>query len=432
MTKFIKHLLAIFIFSFAVTSAKAQFIQVKEGRFVLNSKPYNYIGANYWYGGLLGGKGDTTKGKQRIRQELDFMKKNGITNLRILAGAEGQGIINGIERVNPALQPEKGVFDENVMKGLDFLLYEMGKRGIYAVIYLSNNWEWSGGFLQYLNWNGQLDISTLRKKPTWDEQRDYTSKFYKCEQCIEDYKKQVNYVITRVNTYTGKPYVNDKTIMAWELANEPRPMRPESIDYYTAWIKGVTEMIKAKDKNHLVTIGTEGSIGTENSDQLYEQIHASKNVDYLTIHIWPKNWKWFADNRIAEGMPYIIANTNKFINRNSPAAIHLKKPLVIEEFGLPRDNHSYEPTATTKYRDKYFQTIFELIAKSKLKGGVLAGCNFWAFGGVARPVKNQLFWKEGDDFMGDPPMEEQGLNTVFDSDQTTWMLIKKYANILSK
>ena len=32
--------------------------------------------------------------------------------------------------------------------------------------------------------------------------------------------------------------------------------------------------------------------------------------------------------------------------------------------------------------------------------------------------------------MGDPPMEEQGLNTVFDSDQTTWAIINKYSKLL--
>jgi mannan endo-1,4-beta-mannosidase len=26
--------------------------------------------------------------------------------------------------------------------------------------------------------------------------------------------------------------------------------------------------------------------------------------------------------------------------------------------------------------------------------------------------------------MGDPPMEEQGLNTVFDSDRSTWAIIR--------
>jgi mannan endo-1,4-beta-mannosidase len=36
--------------------------------------------------------------------------------------------------------------------------------------------------------------------------------------------------------------------------------------------------------------------------------------------------------------------------------------------------------------------------------------------------KGQIFWKAGDDYMGDPPMEEQGLNTVFDGD-STWKVI---------
>jgi mannan endo-1,4-beta-mannosidase len=58
--------------------------------------------------------------------------------------------------------------------------------------------------------------------------------------------------------------------------------------------------------------------------------------------------------------------------------------------------------------------------------GAIAGCNFWAFGGSSRPVKGQLFWKDGDDFSGDPPQEEQGLNTVFDSDHSTWKVIRQY------
>ena len=60
--------------------------------------------------------------------------------------------------------------------------------------------------------------------------------------------------------------------------------------------------------------------------------------------------------------------------------------------------------------------------------GNFAGANFWAFGGTARPIKNQLFWKNGDDYTGDPPMEEQGLNSVFDSDKSTWKIINLYAD----
>jgi len=58
----------------------------------------------------------------------------------------------------------------------------------------------------------------------------------------------------------------------------------------------------------------------------------------------------------------------------------------------------------------------------------VAGANFWAFGGTARPKKGQIYWESGDDLMGDPPMEEQGLNSVFDSDQSTWKVIRSATN----
>lgn len=415
-----------------INAVSAQFVKVQNQHFTVNNKPYYYIGANYWYGSLLAAMADSAKGKERIRRELDFLKQQGVTNLRILAGSEGQGIINGIERVKPALQPEHNIFNPEVIKGLDYLLYEMGKRKMYAVVYLSNNWEWSGGFLQYLNWNGQLDDAALKAKPTWETQRDITSKFYNCAPCLQDYKKQLNYILTHINTYTKKPYINDAAIMAWELANEPRPMRPAAIDVYKTWIKDVTQTIKTIDKNHLVTLGTEGYIGTEDSDQLYEEIHAPVQVDYLTIHIWPKNWNWFSDTGMVKGMPVVIENTRNFINRNLAVAAKLKKPLVIEEFGMPRDAQSFDPASTTNSRDSYYALMFNELLNSKQNNAPIAGCNFWAFGGIARPVKGQVFWKEGDDYMGDPPMEEQGLNTVFDSDKTTWKLIKKYTDLLKK
>jgi hypothetical protein len=62
--------------------------------------------------------------------------------------------------------------------------------------------------------------------------------------------------------------------------------------------------------------------------------------------------------------------------------------------------------------------------------GVLTGANFWAFGGISRLVKDQIFWKKGDDFMGDPPMEEQGLSTVFDSDKSTWKIINQFSQTI--
>lgn len=34
-------------------SAKSNFVQVKDGHFVRDGKPYYYVGTNFWYGAIL-------------------------------------------------------------------------------------------------------------------------------------------------------------------------------------------------------------------------------------------------------------------------------------------------------------------------------------------------------------------------------------------
>ncbi|MEP6903553.1 MAG: cellulase family glycosylhydrolase, partial [Actinomycetota bacterium] len=329
----------------------------------------------------------------------------------------------------PPLQPMQGKFNEEILDGLDLILFEMGKRDLKAIVFFSNNWEWSGGFQQYLIWNNLVPKEQETRKLTWDEQRDMVSKFYACEPCKRAYNEQVNLILNRTNKFSKKKYTDDSAIMAWELANEPRPMRPSAESDYKKWISDVSAMIKAKDKNHLVTLGHEGLMGTE-SLKLFEEIHADKNVDYLTIHIWAKNWGWFQGEKVAEGYANVVEKARNYLSDHIAVAQKLDKPLVIEEFGLPRNAQSFDITSSTSLRDDYYGKMFAFVAESAKAGGVLAGANFWAFGGTSRPTKGQIFWKAGDDYMGDPPMEEQGLNTVFDSDKTTWAVINKYSKSL--
>lgn len=404
--------------------SRADFVSVKATSLMLKGKPYYFIGTNYWYGSLLGLESDRKRGVERLKRELNFLKSNGVTNLRLMAGAEGSGLISGITRVGPPLQAEQGKFDEKVLDGLDLILAEMRKRDMKAVIFLSNNWEWSGGFQQYLTWNGRVPEEMRTRKLTWDEQRDTVAKFYACEPCKQAYNKQAKHILDRTNKITKTKYVNDPTIMAWELANEPRPMRPTSDEAYKKWISDTAAMIKAKDPNHLVTTGHEGWIGTEGMP-LFERVHEDKNIDYLTIHIWAKNWGWFNGDKLAEGFENSMAKADAYIREHIPVSEKLQKPLVIEEFGLPRDGISFDPASPTTLRDRYYARILSFI-------GPVAGANFWAFGGSARPIKGQVFWKPGDDYMGDPPMEEQGLNTVFDSDRSTWNVIRAAAKSLEK
>ena len=405
----------------------SHFVTVSGHHLETDGGPYYFVGANYWYGSLLGLETDKKRGAERLRKELDFLKAHGVTNLRLMAGAEGSGPMNGVNRVGPPLQPESGKFEEKVLNGLDLILYEMGKRKMKAVIFLSNNWEWSGGFQQYLIWNGVIGKEYLTIKPEWDELRNVVAMFYSCDACKDGYNRQVRYILSRKNKYSHVNYVDDPAIMAWELANEPRPMRPAVKEAYLKWVTESAALIKSIDKNHLVTTGHEGWIGTE-SNALFKQVHADKNIDYLTIHIWPKNWGWFRAGKMKEDFANVREKTRSYIAIHIADAAMLDKPLVIEEFGLPRDQSSFDPAASTELRNEYYKYILLYVKTAQY----IAGANFWAFGGTARPKAGQTFWKAGDELMGDPPMEEQGLNSVFDSDQTTWEMITTAANYLKK
>ncbi len=411
--------------------AKRSFISVQRQHFIKNGKPYNFIGTNYWYGGLLALEKDPKRGILRLRKELDFLKANGVTNLRVLGGAEGTGLINNVPRVGPALQPVQGKFNRDILRGLDILLDEMAKREMVAVIFFSNNWEWSGGFQQYLIWNGIEPLEFLTRKPTWDEYRDLVAKFYTCTPCKKAYREQVAEIVNRRNNVNGRAYAEDPTIMSWELANEPRPMRPEASKAYEDWIAESAAYIKSLDENHLLTIGHEGSIGNaEEGMPLFESIHDDKNIDYMTMHIWARNWGWYERPKIEAGFNGVIDKTKEYIEEHIAIAKKQKKPLVIEEFGFPRDGEAFDSVSTTSYRDRYFDLVFSYLGEDEHSNQLVNGVSFWAFGGSARPIDGQEFWQPGDEYMGDPPMEEQGLYTVFDSDKSTWAIIGKHGKHL--
>lgn len=414
--------LAFCLVAVTVAGAAQGFVEVRDHQLYRDGRPYRFIGTNYWYASLLPLEKDASRGIGRLRRELDFLKKQGITNLRLMAGAEGSGLLNGVPRVGPPLQPEAGKFDARVLDGLDRVLVEMAKRDMTAVIFLTNNWEWSGGFQQYLLWHNVIDQKWRTQKPSWDELRDIVAKFYGCRNCVDDQHKQIQYVLQRRNRITGKLYIDDPTIMAWELANEPRPMRPSSNEAYKNWIGETSRLIRSLDKKHLITTGHEGWIGTQDI-AMFESVHSFPTVDYLTIHIWPKNWGWFVDGKMSEEHPKAFAETTKYIRDNLAVAVRLGKPMVIEEFGLPRDAQSFDPKSSTKLRDAYFELVFD-----EMKSGHIAGANFWAFGG--KPVasdRKSYFWSHGDEYTGDPPMEEQGLYSVFESDASTWKVLREAA-----
>ncbi|MCV9928287.1 cellulase family glycosylhydrolase [Flavobacterium sp. LS1R49] len=412
-----------FALFFATSICMAQpKITVKGTQFFKDDKPYSYVGTNYWYGSLLGSKkiGD----RKRLLRELDLMKKNGIDNLRILVGAEG-GTYD--YTVTPALQYEQGKYNEDLLDGLDYLIAEMGKRQMYAVLYLNNNWEWSGGMSQYLEWNGYGKIPNPNIKPnTWPQFMSFVAQYHSCEPCIEGFRNHIKFILGRTNAYNNKKYTEDPAIMAWQIANEPRVLTVENEKAFTLWLNNVVDLIDSLDSNHLISTGSEGKAGSNDDLATFERTHANPKIDYLTMHIWPKNWGWYKAEDAQNTLPIAIEKANIYINEHIAIAKASNRPIVIEEFGLPRENESLLTTSSPDNRNVFYKSFFDRLVESHKNKEALQGVNFWGFGGEGKAVNETGKWNPGDTFTADPPQEPQGLNTVFSSDKSTLEMVKKY------
>ena len=403
---------------------QTDFVKVEDGHFVRGGKPYYYVGTNFWYGAILGSEGQGGN-RERLIEELDEMKRMGIDNLRILVGSDGE---RGFKtKVEPTLQVKPGVYNDTILAGLDFLLMEMGKRQMVAVLYLNNSWEWSGGYGFYLEHAG------LGRQPRPDEVgypafMEAMAKFATNEKAHQLFYDYVRFIIGRTNRYTGVKYTDDPAIMSWQIGNEPRAFSKEALPAFEKWLAEAAALIRSLDKNHLISVGSEGSWGCENDLSSWTRICADANVDYCNIHLWPFNWGWLrnqAGQEIMNDSTLQVAkhNTADYISQHLAVCDSLRKPLVMEEFGFPRDGFSYSKTSTTQWRDRYYDFVFTTVKQHAADGGCFAGCNFWGWGGFANPQHVQ--WQPGDDYTNDPAQEAQGLNSVFSTDSTTLRVISK-------
>lgn len=405
------------------------FVQVQGRHFTLDGRPYYFAGANLWYGMYLGAPGGTGD-RARLLRELDQLAAQGVTNLRVLAISERSSLRRA---VTPAVIQQPGVYDESLWIGLDFLLDEMARRDMKAVLYLSNFWQWSGGMSQYMEWFGGKPVSEIDPDLTgnWNAFMDNSAAFYREPRAQQTFRAAVRALIERRNTINGRHYRDDPTIMSWQLGNEPRPgsdahSRPHH-DVFVRWIDETAGYIKTLAPKQLVSTGNEGWMGTAGDRQLFVKAHATKNVDYLTFHLWAPNWGWFDPKNAAATHEGGWAKMRDYLDWHIDEANRLGKPIVLEEFGINRDGGSFEPSASTEYRDRLYGAVFELLARRAAAGDAIAGSNYWAWGGAGRARQPDFMWKPGDQFVGDPPQEPQGLYCVFDSDESTIRIIAAHA-----
>ena len=410
--------------------AASGFVRVEGTHFVIDGKPYRFAGANFWYGAYLGAP-EAVGDRGRLRAELDQLKAAGIDNLRVLAMSESSGFLRG---VRPAIMSGPGQYDERMLQGLDYLLDEMGRRDMKAVLYLNNFWQWSGGMSQYVSW--------VTGEPVFDPdaRKDYpgfmqnSARFYDMPEAQRWYREAIRTVIGRRNSINGVEYADDPTVMSWQLANEPRPGSDAdgraNFTSYRKWIDETAAYIHALAPRQLVSTGSEGAMGSLGDIELYMQAHASPQVDYLTFHLWPSNWGWIDHADPAARLKTGLETSLAYIDAHIEAAGKLGKPIVLSEFGLDRDGGSYDPASTVVARDRFYAAIYARVLERARAGDPIAGSNFWGWGGRGRTTNGDWMWKAGDPFTGDPPQEAQGLFSLFDSDASTLDIVSAQARAM--
>lgn len=255
------------------------------------------------------------------------------------------GFIDGTKQNSVVLQPSLGVYDEDGFKKFDYMLKKAGDSGIKVVLPFVNYWDDFGGMSQYVSWTGAGSKEA----------------FYTNQSCKTAYKNYISYVLNRVNTYTQVKYMDDPTIMTWELANEPRCQSDTSGDTLYNWVKEMSSYIKSIDAYHLVAVGDEGFFKRTSSDGNYngsqgvdwERLLTIDTIDYGTVHLYPDLW----------------SETNdwgtQWIKDHIAAGKAVNKPVVIEEYGVKSD------------KDTVYKTWGDTVVDN---GG--AGIMFWLLTGV--------------------------------------------------
>lgn len=336
----------------AAGSRNGGFITTGGVHFMLNGSPYYANGFNaYW---LMTLASDPSQ-RHKVSTAFQEASSHGLSVARTWAFSDGG--------VTP-LQYSPGSYNEQMFKGLDFVVAEARRFGIKLILSLVNNYENMGGKKQYVNWarnQGQYITSD--------------DDFFRNPVAKGFYKNHVKTVLTRYNTITGVMYKNDPTIMAWELMNEPRCTSDTSGRTIQGWITEMAAHVKSIDRNHLLEAGLEGFYAKTNSQNPGFDIGTdfiSNNkipgIDFATLHSYPDQWLTNYDDQTQ------LNFLNNWLRTHIRDAQYvLKKPLLLTEFG----KSVKDPNFSTYKRDQLFNLVYNNIYLSAKHGGAAAGGLFW-------------------------------------------------------
>ncbi|KAL4363336.1 hypothetical protein GQ457_04G019780 [Hibiscus cannabinus] len=350
--QFTQHLLTVRV------EAGDDFIRTRGVHFFLNGNPYFANGFNaYW---LMYMASDPSQ-RPKVSAAFRDAAAHGLSVARTWAFSDGG--------YRP-LQYAPCSYNEQMFKGLDFVIAEARKYRIKLILSLANNYESFGGKKQYVNW-ARSQGQYLRSDD--DFFRNPVVKGY--------YKNHVKTVLNRYNRFTGIHYKDDPTIMAWELMNEPRCTSDPSGRTIQAWIMEMASHVKSIDRNHLLEAGLEGFYGqsTPQRKRLNPSLDIGTDfiannqipgIDFATVHSYPDQWRRLSTSNEQHQLSFL----NNWLDAHiRDAKVILRKPILLTEFGKSWK----DPGFSTYQRDQLYNTVYYKIYLSAKTGGPASGGLFW-------------------------------------------------------
>ncbi|XP_057537563.1 mannan endo-1,4-beta-mannosidase 6-like [Amaranthus tricolor] len=270
-----------------------------------------------------------------------------------------------------SLQISPGVFNERVLKGLDYVIVEARKNGIRLILSLVNNLNAFGGQAQYVKWAQEAGVNITSS----------ADPFFSNSAIKGYYKDYIKAIVTRKNSLSRVRYSEEPAIFAWELINEPR-CDSSSSSILQAWITEMVAYIKSLDQKHLVTIGLEGFYGPNSADKSrinpgdwaallgtdFIQNSALEGIDFASVHAYPDSWMPHANT--TEKLDFISRWLESHISDGEKI---LDKPVLFTEVGYPLHVKGND----ANYSDSLLKMVYGSIFESAKKGQAGAGALIW-------------------------------------------------------
>ena len=306
---------------------RAGFVRARNGRFVIDGKPFRFVGANV---AVFYRDEDRAKLPETLRQAA----QHGIKVVRVWASGEG-----GPNDVKPiadfkdwprthSFRNKPDEWNEAEFVFLDQVLAEAANNNLRVQLCLVNWWRDTGGISQYLRWSG-INGADDDAYP-YGLNLEKAMLFYTNETARRLYRAHIEKIATRRNTVTGLLYKDDPTIFGYELINEGQCLTGRW-EEQRAWIAEMSNYLRSLDPDHMIAPGVWGyRLAAERREWLAD--HALPNIDYCDVHNYPKD-----DHDVGVDSPKAL---NEFIENRVAAAYSLKKPLVFGEFGIGPEGYN--------------------------------------------------------------------------------------------